>query len=451
MKAKPSAQHIRPPIQTTRLVLRGTLVATLCLSFLIIAQRLIAESSWPSGYFIIAVISILYFLFAEYLLKHNQQAPVNWMLIGFYELLTLTALMIWGLGSPIGIITISFTVILPSILAGARFILPVAGLTILMLAVIQTFHDINLVKPNLESLAKPASLWDVGIYSTVLLVFALVSWLSSTQNEKVLSQILSSEAALQAQKDTLREDLEKESSARRNTELKQIRELYKFAILGQSAAATLHDLSNHLSVLNLDIDDISQQHSNSQAIANAKDSIEHINKTVQQARYQLNSYNQQQIFNALPAIRESINDIQDKFQCRNVKLTRLKGGSQRSFYVQGNPLALNQIISILLNNALEACYDSVAPEVTISVKQSPKNLIISISDNGPGVDPKIIKSLFKPVQSTKPSGMGVGLYISRYLAEDLFGGNIKLKPSQFGAVFVVNLPKKSDRDTSQPS
>jgi hypothetical protein len=45
----------------------------------------------------------------------------------------------------------------------------------------------------------------------------------------------------------------------------KIFQLYRFAVIGQSAAATLHELSNHLSILMLDFDTIKTQHKTSKS------------------------------------------------------------------------------------------------------------------------------------------------------------------------------------------
>jgi signal transduction histidine kinase len=66
---------------------------------------------------------------------------------------------------------------------------------------------------------------------------------------------------------------------------------------------------------------------------------------------------------------------------------------------------------------------------------------IVIADNGPGIEPSVRKRIFEPGVSTKTSGWGVGLSLSRRIIEELHQGRIIVedRPSG-GAVFDVALP-----------
>ncbi|MGV9001662.1 MAG: sensor histidine kinase [Candidatus Saccharimonadaceae bacterium] len=434
--------------RTTPLILHGSFIAIVILGTLLISYNGFIHSIWleDSTWVIVAIIS--YLLVAEYLLRKEHQQIVNWMLITFYVFLAFSTLLLWGLNAPVGILTVSFAVILPSILMGARSILPVTCLSILTLVIVQLLHNAGVSLPNLQYLSLKSTFWDVATYSTILSIFALVSWLSVSQREKSLRRALHAESALKVQKDILADELEKESAALRLAQLNQVRHLHRFALLGQSTAATLHELSNHLSVLNLDIDDLHQQHTNSKAISNAKDSINHINKMVRQARQQINSYDQYESFDAINVINQSFNDMNEKFKYHKMKLCTPRINGKNIFITKGSPSALMQIIAILLNNSFDATMNSKDPKVSIEIKTTKLRLYVSIKDNGTGVDPTIANSLFTPVTSTKNAGLGVGLYIAYRLANDYFGGNITLSPSKKGACFILMIPANKPMPSS---
>ena len=67
---------------------------------------------------------------------------------------------------------------------------------------------------------------------------------------------------------------------------------------------------------------------------------------------------------------------------------------------------------------------------------------LTISDNGPGLPPQIRASLFSPFATSKPSGLGLGLVISREIARD-FGGELTAAPPEpgQGATFHLDLPR----------
>lgn len=429
------------PQRTTSQVLHGTILATSLLSLLLILYNGIANSVWLSNSVWVLILVFVYLFTAKFLLRRSRQLIANWMLILFYLLLSLVTLLLWGLNAPVGILTISFALILPSILMGARAILPVTLFSIAVLVYVQHIHQAKVLAPNLASLSLPSSYWDVLTYSTILAIFALVSWLATSQREKSLLRALEAESALKEQKEALSIELEKESAELRLSQLSQIQQLHRFALFGQSAAATLHELSNHLSILNLDIDDLHQQHSNSQVISSAKDGIKHINKMVHQARRQLNSYDQHESFEAIAVVKQSVNDLSEKFLLRNIYLPKptIKGG--RFFTTHGSRLALMQIITILLNNAFDASYNTSDAKVQIEIENKRTLLKIHVIDTGIGIDEETATGLFNPVRSGKPTGLGIGLYIAQHLAKDQLSGNIELIPSTIGAHFVVNLPK----------
>lgn len=436
---KPIFASIYSSQDTTKLILRGSLIIISFLTLHLLVYHLAADSLWLNTYPWIIIATVFYLLVGEYLIRKNHYQTVNWMLILLFEVLAFFTLIVWGLNAPVGILTISFAVLLPSVLMGPRAILLVIIFTITILVAVQTVHASGISSPNLRLLAEPSGISDIITYSIILSIFALVSWISSTQRERSLSRALEAEARLNIQKNTLKKELEKESATLRLAQLNQIRELHKFAFLGQAAAATLHELSNHLSILNIDIDDLSRHAESSKAMNNAKGSIEHINKMVRKVKHQINSYDRRETFDAVSIITQSLNDMKTKFVDRKIEV-KFTQNKKKPFRVTGDPMALMQIITIILNNAIDACYDSPNPKVTVEIKLE-KILTISITDTGHGIEPTLRKQLFTPVISTKPTGMGIGLYIAHHLIQNQFNGDIEVPHSEYGATFVIKIPK----------
>lgn len=90
---------------------------------------------------------------------------------------------------------------------------------------------------------------------------------------------------------------------------------------------------------------------------------------------------------------------------------------------------LQQILLNLVNNSIYSLSQTCpkSPRIYISTKIENGQLIISITDNGQGVDPNIVKNLFTPLQTTKKvgEGTGLGLSISKSLAKKN-NGNLSL-------------------------
>jgi signal transduction histidine kinase len=427
-------------IKVTRLILYGSLGAALILTLLLalydtyVADTLRART-------VISLGIIIYLLITKLLLRSGRLRTVSWMLIVLYTAMAFLTLLCWGLNAAMGIFTTSFIIVISGILLGSRAIFPVTIGIVAMLVIVQTLHGLELVQPDLEAMSEQSTYLDVVSYGTILGIFSLITWISNSSIERALQRARDAEKSMRAQKDHLAIELEKESSQLREVKLNELRQLYRFATLGQSTAATLHELSNHLTVLHMDIVDLKQQNQTSKAIKNAEDSIHQINKMVRLSRRQLNSYDDPKAFNAIRAINRSMKDFEEKFNYRHVLLTKTHEGVHGSFMVKGSSMALIQIISILLNNALDACYDAPDPRVTISLTETNTELKISVHDNGVGIDPELQDTLFNPVASKKTNGLGVGLYIAHHLTKTQFNGSLQLGKTPPGALFVITLPR----------
>lgn len=103
-----------------------------------------------------------------------------------------------------------------------------------------------------------------------------------------------------------------------------------------------------------------------------------------------------------------------------------------------------KILVNLLRNAVEAMQISGLPPSAIIIKvrtNAETNMAhVSVQDFGPGLDPEIAKRIFEPFFTTKPNGIGLGLVVSRALAE-ANGGQLWVEPDvQPGTTFHFTLP-----------
>lgn len=78
-------------------------------------------------------------------------------------------------------------------------------------------------------------------------------------------------------------------------------------------------------------------------------------------------------------------------------------------FVEGDEVLLRQAFSNLCRNALEACTGAPPAIVVEGGNDGPGTLRVSVSDNGPGVDPALADRIFRPFFTTKAKGTGLGL------------------------------------------
>jgi signal transduction histidine kinase len=103
--------------------------------------------------------------------------------------------------------------------------------------------------------------------------------------------------------------------------------------------------------------------------------------------------------------------------------------------IQGDAVLLEWALESLTKNAIDALAGRDGT-VAISAEPLPEGRVrVRVSDDGPGVPPKIRNQIFDPGFSTKEKGWGIGLSLARRIVRDSHGGDLLLVPSDRGATF----------------
>jgi PAS domain S-box-containing protein len=114
--------------------------------------------------------------------------------------------------------------------------------------------------------------------------------------------------------------------------------------------------------------------------------------------------------------------------------------SQEQPAISVDPDRMKRVFINLIENAIDAM--PTGGTITITTKESDGHLEITISDTGTGIPEKIMENLWKPMQTTKAKGLGLGLSIVKRIVE-AHGGQISAKAkSGEGTTFTIRLPIK---------
>jgi len=120
--------------------------------------------------------------------------------------------------------------------------------------------------------------------------------------------------------------------------------------------------------------------------------------------------------------------------------------------------ALEQVLINLISNARDACADAEMPQVVIRTRFASglvSNLKfgrtvrlpieITVSDNGPGIEPALRDHVFEPFVTSKASGQGLGLALVRKLVRDMDGRIGHQRDERAGLTyFRIHLPLAKD-------
>ena len=131
--------------------------------------------------------------------------------------------------------------------------------------------------------------------------------------------------------------------------------------------------------------------------------------------------------------------IGDRFRAKGVTLDLPSGPEARLTVIAGR-VRLEQVLVNLLQNALDAVAERPDARVDVTVGRKGRDVVLTVADNGPGIDPGIADDLFTPFATSKTDGLGLGLGIARDIMTE-FGGTLDLVPAPRGAVFRMILVK----------
>lgn len=94
----------------------------------------------------------------------------------------------------------------------------------------------------------------------------------------------------------------------------------------------------------------------------------------------------------------------------------------RVYYVNGDEIRLRQLLHNLIKNAVEACQenqDDHLGRVSVEInRQDEHQIMLTVTDNGNGIDESLINKMFEPYVSTKEKGTGLGLSVVKKIVEE---------------------------------
>ena len=112
-------------------------------------------------------------------------------------------------------------------------------------------------------------------------------------------------------------------------------------------------------------------------------------------------------------------------------------------FVQADRIQMQQVVLNLVMNAIEAMRETDDRQRTLSLKSRSgghQDVIVTVTDNGPGLDPAHLEHIFAAFFTTKLEGMGMGLSICNSIVRAHGGRLSAASGAPHGAVFCFSLP-----------
>jgi signal transduction histidine kinase len=226
------------------------------------------------------------------------------------------------------------------------------------------------------------------------------------------------------------------------------------ALTGRIAAGIAHEIRNPLSFINLTIDYIRDKFAPAAETARAdytklcdsvKEELARLNRIVSDflnfgrpARLNLRKVDARGLIEEVMSLVRAQADQQRV--SLSIEESDSANGDMRDAHFLGDTEQLKTCFSNLAINAVQAMADGGALKVTLHSQKN--NLRFEVADTGPGIAPEALRQIFEPYFSTKETGIGLGLALTKKLIED-HGGQIMVSSDVgVGTTFTVILPRE---------
>lgn len=420
-----------------RLVLKGTLALSFVLFTLLLVGYFVQHHTYVLNSLLIGAGALLYLgIVYWFWYKVKKKYLASQLLIYFYAVVSTIIIVTWGLNTPVGILLLAISIILTSILIGSQYTLHATLVAIIILFGLQIAISFGGYRPHETPSLELSTFGDALADGVLLMILGMLSWLFGRQTERA-------EAALLHEKQQLEVRVEERTRQLQTVQMQEMQNLYRFAEIGQLSTALVHDLANQISVLSFDIEDLNQD-KRATAVKRARQSITQLEKTIAAIRTQLKGKSRSERTTINDTIAESIHILKPTAKSAHVDLVFKEETKKISSF--HDPNRLGHIMSILITNAIDAYKESKAKtkrQIIVTVKVHNSTITATVQDWAGGIPTPQRAKLFEPFYTTKESGMGIGLFLARQLAETHFKGRLELDPQEKSTKFILDFPQKS--------
>lgn len=156
-----------------------------------------------------------------------------------------------------------------------------------------------------------------------------------------------------------------------------------------------------------------------------------------------------QSFDLLKPVEEAVETVQPNVEQKRHELTvNVPESSPR---VEGDPAAVRQLVSNLLDNAIK--YTDEGGKIELTIRTNEDDVMIEVSDNGAGIEPRKQDRIFErfyrvdDARTREAGGTGLGLSIVKHLTLSLDGEiDVESTPGR-GSTFTVTIPRVKGRES----
>lgn len=122
------------------------------------------------------------------------------------------------------------------------------------------------------------------------------------------------------------------------------------------------------------------------------------------------------------------------------QITLVKPPMPHPIWVQADAIELSQVLFNVVRNAMDALQDAQERRIELTVNELDGEVQLQVYDTGPGLSETSLQQAGEPFYTTKVSGLGMGLSISRIILAQ-YGGRLSLDNTERGTCACIGLPR----------
>lgn len=376
----------------------------------------------------------------------------TYVFIGTIFLAAVVSSLSGGADVPQSLLVFVLVIVMSGILVGTAFAVFAVVSSAVALCAIAYLQIHNIVVPNLLWRNEFVNYGDIIVYVITFGVIALVSWLSNREMEKSLFRARTAEQELRKERDSLEIKVKERTKDLERAQFEKTVQMHHFVEFGRAASGLFHDMVNPVQAAMLSLFSLKRavaandRKELEKAVGDTTAQMEKVRSFIDLARMQITRQEIDIVFDPEEQIALILQML--SFRAKREKVEMRYTPLKATPSLKGNPLSFNRLISGLVSNAIDA-YDGVPVDngrprtVTLKSEIKDNTLVFSVSDNGKGISEENQKKVFELFFTTKglEKGTGVGLSLSKQIAENSFGGSIHFESKEgVGSVFTVMIP-----------
>lgn len=232
----------------------------------------------------------------------------------------------------------------------------------------------------------------------------------------------------------------------------------RLAAMGEMIGNIAHQWRQPLNALGLLLANIKDAHDYheldeaylNESVAKGRLYIDKMSTTIDDFRNFFKPNREKMPFSLAGMIRDALSVVDASFNSSNIVVVL---NVEQDAMTLGFPNEYAQVVLNILGNAKDAIMARGGQNgrVELAVSRDETSACVAIRDNGGGIPEEILEKIFDPYFTTRASGTGIGLYMSKMIIENNMNGRIEVRNVEDGAEFRIVTPLSPEAEATSRS